>query len=128
MAGKGEYPIGISFAYRGFKQKASGEPVVVAFPKEGSGWDLEANALIKKPTIKESAKIFLDWAISEDAMQMYSKVYPILSVDMEVDVPEGYPKDPSMQLIKNDFDWAAANRARILDEWGKRYDSKSEPK
>lgn len=128
MAGKGEYPIGISFAYRGFKQKASGEPVVVTFPKEGSGWDLEANALIKKPTIKESAKIFLDWAISDEAMAMYSKVYPIVAANMDVEVPEGYPKDPSQQLIENDFDWAAANRDRILQEWGKRYDSKSEPK
>jgi len=31
-------------------------------------------------------------------------------------------------MIKNDFAWAAKNRQRILDEWQKRYDSKSEPK
>jgi iron(III) transport system substrate-binding protein len=31
-------------------------------------------------------------------------------------------------MIKNDFAWAAKNRIRILDEWRKRYDSKSEPK
>lgn len=74
MAGKGEYPVGISFAYRGFKQKAKGEPVAIAFPKEKSGWDLEANALMKKPRIKKEAKVFLDWAISEDAMKMYAKV------------------------------------------------------
>ena len=88
---------------------------------------MEANALIKKPTIKESAKIFLDWAISDEAMAMYSKVYPIVAANMDVEAPEGYPKDPSQQLIENDFDWAAANRDRILQEWGKRYDSKSEP-
>ena len=28
--GKGEFPIGVSFAYRGFKQKAAGEPVEAA--------------------------------------------------------------------------------------------------
>lgn len=128
LAGKGEYPIGISFAYRGFKQKEKGEPVVVAFPREGSGWDLEANALIKKPGMKKSAKVFLDWAISDDAMKMYSKVYPIVAAKMDVVVPEGYPKDPTKQLIKNDFDWAASHREAILAEWSKRYDSKSEPK
>ncbi len=129
LAGKGEYPIGISFAYRGFKQKAKGEPVVVAFPKEGSGWDLEANALIKKPRIKKEAKVFLDWAISDTMFKHYSKVYPIIAKKgIEVVVPEGYPKDPTKQLIKNDFYWAAKNRARILKEWIKRYDSKSLPK
>jgi iron(III) transport system substrate-binding protein len=27
-----------------------------------------------------------------------------------------------------DFQWAADNRARILDEWSRRYNAKSEPK
>jgi iron(III) transport system substrate-binding protein len=31
-------------------------------------------------------------------------------------------------MIKNDFEWAANNRNAILEEWTKRYDSKSEPK
>ena len=129
MAGKGEYPIGISFAYRGFKQKSKGEPVVVGFPKEKSGWEVEANGLIKKPKIKPEAKTFLDWAISDDAFKMYVKVYPIIgSKVVPVTVPEGYPEDPSVQLIDNDFDWAARNRAAILKEWTKRYDSKSLPK
>jgi iron(III) transport system substrate-binding protein len=129
MAGKGEYPIGISFAYRGFKQKKSGEPVVVAFPKEKSGWEVEANGLIKKPKIKKEAKIFLDWAISDDAYKMYSKVYPIIgSKVVPIVVPDGYPTDPAVQLIDNDFDWAARNRAAILKKWTQRYDGKSLPK
>jgi iron(III) transport system substrate-binding protein len=128
MAGKGEFPIGISFAYRGFKQRASGEPVEVAFPKEGSGFDVESNALIKKPRIKQDAKTFLDWAISDEAMAMYAKVYPIVATDVEVDAPDGWPSDPMSVLIDNDLQWAAKNRQRILKEWIKRYDSKSAPK
>ncbi len=128
MAGKGEFPIGISFAYRGFKQRADGEPVVVAFPKEGSGYEVEANALMKKPRIKKEAKIFLDWAISDEAMAMYAKVYPIVATDIKVEAPEGWPADPMSVLIDNDLQWAAKNRKRILNEWIKRYDSKSAPK
>jgi iron(III) transport system substrate-binding protein len=30
--------------------------------------------------------------------------------------------------VKNDFVWAANNREKILAEWIKRYDVKSEPK
>lgn len=128
LAGKGEFPIGISFAYRGFKQKSEGEPVMVAFPKEGSGFDVEANALIKKPVIKDEARVFLDWAISDEAMAMYAKVYPIVATDIKVEAPEGWPDDPVSVLIDNDLKWAAKNRQAILAEWTKRYDQKSEPK
>jgi len=128
MAGAGEVPIGISFAYRGFMQKQKGEPVQTVFPKEGSGWDVEANALIKKAATKPAAKVFLDWAIGEPVMKEYGKIYPVTAYPSGNPVPEGYPKEPETQLIKNDFDWAAKNRDRILAEWTKRYDSKSEPK
>lgn len=128
MAGKGEFPIGLSFAYRGFKQRTKGEPVEIAFPAEGSGYDVESNALVKKPRIKKEAKQFLDWAISDEAMQMYAKVYPIVSTDIEVDAPEGWPADPTSVLIENDLNWAAKNRQRILEEWTRRYDSKSAPR
>lgn len=128
MAGKGEFPIGLSFAYRGFKQRSAGEPVEVVFPKEGSGYDVEANALIKKPRISKDAKTFLDWAISDDAMAMYAKVYPIVATDIKVEAPKGWPADPNSVLIENDLMWAAKNRKRILDEWSRRYDGKSEPR
>ena len=128
LAGAGEVAIGISFAYRGFMQKQKGEPVLTVFPKEGSGWDVEANCLIKKPTIKPAAKTFLDWAISEPVMNAYAQVYPVTAYATGVPIPDGFPADPEGQLIENDFDWAAKNRMRILAEWTKRYDGKSDAK
>ena len=89
---------------------------------------MESNALIKKPRIKKEAKIFLDWAISDEAMAMYAKIYPIVATDVKVDAPEGWPADPMSVLIDNDLEWAAKNRKRILKEWINRYDSKSAPK
>jgi iron(III) transport system substrate-binding protein len=41
---------------------------------------------------------------------------------------ENYPTDAEGKMIKNDFEWAANNRAKILEEWSKRYDNKSEQK
>lgn len=128
MAGKGEFPIGLSFAYRGFKQRDSGEPVTVAFPAEGSGYEVEANALIRKPRIKPEAKTFLDWAISDEAMALYAKVYPIVATDIQVQAPNGWPADPMSVLINNDLQWAAKNRQHILNEWTRRYDGKSQPR
>ncbi|MFH7243676.1 MAG: putative 2-aminoethylphosphonate ABC transporter substrate-binding protein [Spirulina sp.] len=127
-AGAGEYPIGISFGYRAVKQKNDGEPLEAVFPAEGSGWDVEANALIKKPEIKAAAKTFLDWAISPEVSEKYAESFAITAVKTDVPPPAGFPEDPVAQLADNDLRWAAANRERILAEWTKRYDTKSEPK
>lgn len=128
LAGTGETVIGVSFGYRGIQQKKKGEPIDTVFPKEGSGWDLEANALVKKAHIKPEAKAFLDWALSLPAMKEYAQSYAVTGYPTGTPIPAGFPKDPAKQMIKNDFDWAAKNRDRILTEWTKRYDGKSEAK
>ncbi len=128
QAGAGEFPIGISFEYRGVQEKRRGAPVETVLPKEGSGWDLEANGLLKKPQIKPAAKTFLDWTLSEPVMKEYAKSYAVVSIPTGEPIPEGLPQEPLKQMIKNDLSWAAKNRDRILKEWTKRYDGKSEPK
>lgn len=127
-AGQGEYPIGISFGYRAVRQKNDGEPIEAVFPVEGSGWDVEANALVKKADIKDASKTFLDWAISPEVSRKYAESFAITAVKTDVPLPEGFPSDPEAQLAENDLRWAAANRDRILEEWTRRYDAKSEPK
>ncbi|MEK6718527.1 MAG: putative 2-aminoethylphosphonate ABC transporter substrate-binding protein, partial [candidate division NC10 bacterium] len=128
QAGAGEFPIGISFGYRGIQEKRRGAPIETVFPKEGSGWDLEANGLIKKANIKPAAKVFLDWAITPAAMKEYAQSYAVVTIPTGDPIPEGFPKEPLKQMVKNDLSWAAKNRARILEEWEKRYGAKNEPK
>ncbi|OFU31120.1 putative 2-aminoethylphosphonate ABC transporter substrate-binding protein, partial [Clostridium sp. HMSC19B12] len=126
LAASGEYPIGISFGNRGIKLKGEGYPVEVVFPKEGSGWEIESNALVKKDNIKEAAKVFLDWAISKDAMNEYSKNFAVTTIDTGNPVPEGFPKNPLEQMIDNDLKSAARNREAILNKWIEKYDGKTE--
>lgn len=125
MAASGECAVGISFGYAGISQRDKGAPVEVIFPEEGSGWDLEANALMKKEEINPAAYTFLDWAISDEAMDLYRVNYPIVTVE-NTGTYEGYDSNPLDQLIDNDFSWAAENRENILNEWMEKYDSKSE--
>ena len=61
-------------------------------------------------------------------MKEYAKVYPVTAYPTGVAIPDGFPEDPNAQLIENDFNWAAKNRMRILGEWTKRFDAKSEKK
>lgn len=125
MAAAGECAVGISFGYAGISQKQKGAPVEVVFPSEGSGWDLEANALIKKDSINLAAQTFLDWAISDSAMELYKVNYPIVTID-NIGTYDGYEGDPIKQLIDNDFVWTAKNREDILSKWISKYDGKSE--
>jgi iron(III) transport system substrate-binding protein len=124
MAGAGECVVGISFGYAGISQKKDGLPVEVVFPADGSGWDLEANALLKKDNINPAAQTFLDWAISGAAMEMYKENYPIIC-NGQGGTYEGFDSNPVDQLIDNDFVWIAANRDVILDNWAQKYDGKS---
>ena len=40
--------------------------------------------------------------------------------------PPNYPAGAEKGMIKNDLVWMAENRERILAEWTKRYDGKTE--
>jgi iron(III) transport system substrate-binding protein len=128
MAASGEYVVGISFEYRANANKARGAPIDLVFPKEGLGWDLEAFAIHKGTKKLVAAKKLADWASSKDAMRLYGKNFAITAQPGVADPLPNIPKDYEQRLVKMDFDWAADNRERILTEWNKRYNAKSEPR
>ena len=126
MAAAGEFVVGISFEYRGNANKAKGAPIDLVFPKEGLGWDLEAFAIMKGTKKLDAAKKLADWASSKDAMMLYGKNFAITAQPGVAAPLANVPKDYESRLVKMDFGWAADNRERILDEWKKRYDGKTE--
>jgi iron(III) transport system substrate-binding protein len=128
MAGQGEYPVGISFGFRAARMKKQGAPLDIVFPSEGSGWDMEATAIVKGTKNLEAAKVLVDWSVSEKAMQLYNEGYAVVAIPRLAKPVEHFPENILKHMIKNDFQWAATNRAKILAEWQKRYDAKSEPK
>jgi iron(III) transport system substrate-binding protein len=126
MAAAGEYVAGISFEYRGNTNKAKGAPIDLVFPKEGLGWDLEAFGIHKGTKKLDAARKLADWASSKDAMLLYGKNFAITAQPGVAAPLANVPKDYEARLVKMDFAWAAENRERILDEWTRRYNSKSE--
>ena len=128
MAAAGEYVVGITFEYRGHKNKAQGAPIDLVFPKEGLGWDLESFAIHKGTKKLAAAKKLADWASSKDAMALYGKNFAVTAQPGVAEKLANIPADYESRLIKMNFNYAAANRERILAEWNKRYDVKSEKK
>ncbi len=128
MAAAGETVIGVSFAFRGAKSKNDGAPIDVIIPEEGAGWDMEATGIVAGTDAPDAAKKLVDWSISQKAMEQYNVGYAILAMPGIAKPVQNYPAETESKMIKNDFEWAANNRAAILAEWSKRYDTKSEPK
>ncbi len=128
QAATGEYPIGISFEYRAAELKRDGAPIDLVFPKEGLGWDLEATGIMKGTKNLDAAKKLADWSASRSANELYMKNFAVVAIPGVAKPIANIPANYEQMLIKQDLGWSAANRDRILAEWTKRYDSKSEPK
>lgn len=128
QAGTGEFPIGIAFEYRAAKLKEGGAPLDLVFPKEGLGWDVEATAIMKGTKNLEAARKLADWSASKSANEAYSKNFAIVAYPGAAQPIAGIPANYEQMLVKQDLKWSAQQRERILTEWTKRYDGKSEPK
>ena len=125
MAGAGEYPIGISFEFVAAQQIADGAPLVMVLPEEGSGFEMEVNALVKGTKNEKAAKQFLDWAVSDEAMNLYAEYFGVLAKP-GFDVPQGIPADIADRLFPMDFTWSSDNRDAILASWVNNFSAKAE--
>jgi iron(III) transport system substrate-binding protein len=128
QAAAGEFVVGISFEYRANSNKAKGAPIDLVFPKEGLGWDLEAFAIHKGTKKLAAAKKLADWASSKNAMILYGKNFAITAQPGVAAPLPNIPKDYEERLVKMDFKKTAESRERVLAEWTKRYNAKSEPR
>jgi iron(III) transport system substrate-binding protein len=128
QAAKGERMLGIGFDMRGAREKTQGAPIDLILPKEGAGWEMEASALIKGTKNAEAAQKLLDWTVSKQANELYGKYYAIVAHPEIKAAPPNYPPNAEAMMVKNDLDWMARERERILKEWTRRYDGKSAPK
>jgi len=128
QAAAGEFTVGISFEYRANKSKKEGAPIEAILPKEGLGWDMEASAIMATTKQADAAKKLIDWSVTEEANKLYAANFAIVALPGIQSKLEFIKGDVEAMLAKNDFVWAAANREKILAEWTKRYDVKSEAK
>lgn len=125
LAAAGEYAIGISFEFVAARLIKEGAPLEMTLPAEGSGYEVEANALVRGTDVPEAAKRFLDWAISDEAMALYAKYFAIVAKP-GFPVPEGLPQDAAERLFPMDFGWSSSNRDQILERWTGLFAAKTE--
>jgi iron(III) transport system substrate-binding protein len=127
LVARGDYPIGISYAYRAAKMKAKGKPIEVIVPGDGVGWDVEAMAIVHGTPYAAAARQFVDWSIRRDAMDLQARGFGILTLPTAMPSPRFYSKKIKKRLVPMDPAATAGNREQILSEWRLRFGAKAEP-
>lgn len=130
QAGSGEFPIGISWPGRAIKIIKAGAPMEMIIPEEGIGWEMQVVAIMKGTKNLEDSKRLIDWTLG-NGMKLFGERQSIIADTSKITPDPVLPdffKEVNAKLIDNKFAWAAANKTRIVAEWKKRYDGKTEPK
>lgn len=125
QAAAGEFPVGIAYELAGSALKQKGAPIDTLLMKEGGGWDMDAAAILRGTQYPNEARRLMDWASSRKANELYAKFVSQVAIEgVKSDIPH-YPAGVAESMIKNDFKWASDNRARIIEEWQRRYEGKA---
>lgn len=121
LVGSGELEIAIGMLHDGITQRNLGyDDVVMSSPKEGTGYEIGAMAIIKGTKQLEAAKLWIEWGLTPEAQEIGQAVgaYQFLTVKGAKNPPEADVFKDTV-LIDYDFAWSAENRERIVDEWNK---------
>jgi len=117
--GLGEVAVGVAFSHDVIaKGIAKGYPVVLSFPKEGTGYEIGGMALIKGGPEPDLARIFYDWMLSAEAQSLYKAWYRV-PLNPEAELAEGVITADMVNLVNYDALWAAENRDRLCELWQK---------
>jgi len=128
MAAAGEFPLGISAEISAADARTKGAPIDGLLMKEGGGWEMDTAAILKGTRNLEQARRLMDFAASRKANELYATFVSQVAMPGISSAIPGYPEGVAESMIKNDFAWASANRARILAEWTRRYEGKAQKK
>lgn len=119
-AGLGEVGIGICFSHDILIPANEGYPLKLSFPKEGTGYEVGAMALVKggpKDEV-ENAKKFIDFFASKEGQALYVTAKSFrLPVNPDAPVSEGAIKLTDIQTIEYDNVWAGENRTRLVEKF-----------
>ena len=117
QVGFGEVGVGIAFSHDIVKKgPAKGYPVVLSFPKEGTGFEIGAMALVKGGPNQVAAKRFMDWALSVRAQNLMQKWFRT-PLNPNAEVAKGAVTADKVKLIEFDPIWAADHRQRLVERW-----------
>ena len=117
MVGLSEVGVGIAFSHDILAKGVNkGYPVVMTFPKEGTGYEIGGLSLIKGAPEPELGKKFIDWCFTKKAQDLF-KSYNRLPVNPNAEVAEGSVTLDQVNLIDYNHIWAGQNKDVNVRAW-----------
>lgn len=114
----GEIPIAIGYLHDQIKLKVEGAPIEIAIPSDGTGFETASMSLIKDGPDPLNAKKLYDWVLGEDSMNIISKWHVIPLSKLAKPSDTGFSLS-EMNLVDQDDQWDASNKARLIERWNK---------
>ncbi|MEQ1879196.1 MAG: extracellular solute-binding protein, partial [Bdellovibrionia bacterium] len=117
QTGLGEVAVGISFSHDILKKgKASGYPVALTLPKDGTGSEIGAMAVVKGAKEPELARQFINYMLSTEGQGLLKEFYRV-GLNPNTQPPEGAVTAAKTNLIEYDPVRAAKQQKAILEKW-----------
>ncbi len=121
QAGLGEIGVCVAFAHDVVNAKRQkGYPVVLTFPKEGTGYEVGGVAVVAGAPELEPARRFVDWILSPRAQELM-RAWNRLPIRDDLPAPaSSEPAAPSLldvELIDFDPGRAADRRRELIEAW-----------
>lgn len=112
----GEYAIGLTYEDAALKYVASGSPMAIVYPEEGTTMSPSPVAIANGAPNLENAKLFVDFVLGRQVQEEIGESFH-RTVRKDVPVSELTPDAGDMTLIEYDLNWITENYEEFTEFW-----------
>ena len=117
----GEYVVGLTYEVGAVGYIANGaQGVRAVYPTEGVCWTPVGSAIVNGAKNVETAKLFMDWLISDECQQNMAQAEGSVLRGVRTDLfvaNEFMPAFDTLNIKYEDSDYTSGNKQTILDHW-----------
>ena len=118
---RGENMVAVAFIHDVVTEAQAGFPVKSVAPCEGTGYEIGSISIIKGTRNLDTAKKFVDWALSPEAQRLGADTKSSFQLPSNINTPVSplSPKPSDVKLIDYNFAkyGSSAERKRLLAKW-----------
>lgn len=117
FVGQGEAAVAIVFSHDTVNEiENNKQPLVLSFPKEGTGYEIGGMGILKGAKHMQAAKLWFDWALTPEAQSLGPK-YKAYQAPTINGVELSHPELLQVNLINYDFQWAGKNKKAFVEKF-----------
>ena len=78
---------------------------------------MRPNALIKGAKHPKAARLFLDYVVSKEVMDLLADKFALRSARTDVSPPKGFVPLTDVKAVAYDMEWAGTNYNALIKKW-----------